>query len=65
MAAVLEAIRPLVRPGAATAFSSKFSPFLGIGSLSVRRIWQELLRYQALQSTDASGAGPSPTAAIP
>jgi deoxyribodipyrimidine photo-lyase len=30
-------------------FSSKFSPFLGIGSLSVRRIWQELLRYQALQ----------------
>ena len=47
MAAVLEAIRPLVRPGAATAFSSKFSPFLGIGSLSVRRIWQELLRYQA------------------
>jgi deoxyribodipyrimidine photolyase len=47
MAAVLEAIRPLVRPGAATAFSLKFSPFLGIGSLSVRRIWQELLRYQA------------------
>jgi deoxyribodipyrimidine photolyase len=47
MAAALEAIRPPVRLGAVTAFSSKFSPFLGIGSLSVRRIWQELLRYQA------------------
>ena len=57
MAAALEAIRSLVRPGAATEFSSKFSPFLGIGSLSVRRIWQELLRYQALQSTDAGGDG--------
>jgi hypothetical protein len=56
-AAVLEAIRPPVRPGVAAAFSSKFSPFLGIGSLSVRRIWQELLRYQALQSTDAGGDG--------
>ena len=38
-----------------TEFSSKFSPFLGIGSLSVRRIWQELLRYEALQRTDAGG----------
>jgi deoxyribodipyrimidine photo-lyase len=35
-----------------TEFSSKFSPFLGIGSLSVRRIWQELLRYQALHGPD-------------
>ncbi|MCP9850693.1 FAD-binding domain-containing protein [Cyanobium sp. Morenito 9A2] len=35
-----------------TEFSSKFSPFLGIGSLSVRRIWQELLRYQALHGAD-------------
>ena len=44
-----------------TEFSSKFSPFLGIGSLSVRRIWQELLRYEALQTdtggTDAGGDG--------
>ena len=35
-----------------TEFSSKFSPFLAIGSLSVRRIWHELLRYQALHGTD-------------
>lgn len=35
-----------------TEFSSKFSPFLGIGSLSVRRIWQELLRYQRLHGAD-------------
>ena len=35
-----------------TEFSSKLSPFLGIGSLSVRRIWAELLRYQALHGND-------------
>lgn len=35
-----------------TEFSSKFSPFLAIGSLSVRRIWQEVLRYQALHGAD-------------
>ena len=35
-----------------TEFSSKLSPFLAIGSLSVRRIWQELLRYQALHGAD-------------
>ena len=33
-------------------FSSKFSPFLAVGSLSVRRIWQELLRYQNLHGAD-------------
>ncbi len=35
-----------------TEFSSKFSPFLGIGSLSVRRIWADVLRYQALHGAD-------------
>jgi len=35
-----------------TEFSSKFSPFLAIGSLSVRRIWQELLNYQAIHGAD-------------
>ena len=35
-----------------TEFSSRFSPFLAIGSLSVRRIWQELLRYQELRGAD-------------
>jgi deoxyribodipyrimidine photo-lyase len=35
-----------------TEFSSKFSPFLSVGSLSVRRIWHELLRYQALHGAD-------------
>ncbi|MCT0199327.1 hypothetical protein KQ313_06510 [Synechococcus sp. CS-1325] len=35
-----------------TEFSSKLSPFLAIGSLSVRRIWQELLRYQGLHGAD-------------
>ncbi|MCS5691909.1 hypothetical protein NZK33_07910 [Cyanobium sp. FGCU-6] len=35
-----------------TEFSSKFSPFLAIGALSVRRIWQELLRYQELRGAD-------------
>jgi len=35
-----------------TEFSSKLSPFLAIGSLSVRRIWQELLRYQELHGAD-------------
>ena len=35
-----------------TEFSSKLSPFLGIGSLSVRRIWAEVLRYQALHGAD-------------
>jgi deoxyribodipyrimidine photo-lyase len=35
-----------------TEFSSKFSPFLGVGSLSVRRIWHEVLRYQGLHGAD-------------
>ena len=35
-----------------TEFSAKFSPFLAIGSLSVRRIWDEVLRYQALHGAD-------------
>ncbi len=35
-----------------TEFSAKFSPFLGVGSLSVRRIWQEVLRYQELHGAD-------------
>jgi deoxyribodipyrimidine photo-lyase len=35
-----------------TEFSSKFSPFLAIGSLSVRRIWQTVLDYQARCGTD-------------
>jgi len=35
-----------------TEFSSKLSPFLALGSLSVRRIWQEILRYQALHGAD-------------
>ncbi|MDM7953515.1 MAG: FAD-binding domain-containing protein [Cyanobium sp. CZS 25K] len=35
-----------------TEFSAKFSPFLGVGSLSVRRIWQEVLRYQDLHGAD-------------
>jgi deoxyribodipyrimidine photo-lyase len=35
-----------------TEFSSKFSPFLAIGSLSVRRIWQEVLQYQSLHGAD-------------
>jgi deoxyribodipyrimidine photo-lyase len=35
-----------------TEFSSKFSPYLGIGSLSVRRIWQTVLDYQASCGAD-------------
>ena len=35
-----------------TEFSAKFSPFLGVGSLSVRRIWQGVLRYQELHGAD-------------
>ena len=35
-----------------TEFSSKFSPYLAIGSLSVRRIWQTVLDYQALHGDD-------------
>ncbi|MCT0206456.1 FAD-binding domain-containing protein [Synechococcus sp. CS-1332] len=35
-----------------TEFSAKFSPFLGVGSLSVRRIWQELLGYQEHHGAD-------------
>ncbi|MBW4531046.1 MAG: hypothetical protein KME02_10215 [Aphanothece saxicola GSE-SYN-MK-01-06B] len=35
-----------------TEFSAKFSPFLGVGSLSVRRIWQEVLRYQERHGAD-------------
>jgi deoxyribodipyrimidine photo-lyase len=35
-----------------TEFSSKFSPYLAIGSLSVRRIWQTVLDYQAQCGAD-------------
>jgi deoxyribodipyrimidine photo-lyase len=35
-----------------TEFSSKFSPYLAIGSLSVRRIWQTVLDYQARCGSD-------------
>ncbi len=35
-----------------TEFSAKVSPFLGVGSLSARRIWQEVLRYQELHGAD-------------
>jgi deoxyribodipyrimidine photo-lyase len=35
-----------------TEFSSKFSPYLALGSLSVRRIWQTVLDYQALHGAD-------------
>ncbi len=35
-----------------TEFSSKFSPYLAIGSLSVRRIWQTVLDYQAQCGSD-------------
>lgn len=35
-----------------TEFSSKFSPYLAIGSLSARRIWQTVLDYQALHGVD-------------
>ena len=35
-----------------TEFSSKLSPFLALGSLSVRRIWQVLLEYQARHGAD-------------
>jgi deoxyribodipyrimidine photo-lyase len=35
-----------------TEFSSKFSPYLSIGSLSVRRIWQTVLDYQARCGAD-------------
>ena len=35
-----------------TEFSSKLSPFLALGSLSVRRIWQVLLEYQAREGAD-------------
>jgi deoxyribodipyrimidine photo-lyase len=35
-----------------TEFSAKVSPFLGVGSLSVRRIWREVLRYQELRGAD-------------
>ncbi len=38
-----------------TEFSSKFSPFLALGSLSVRRIWQELLRFEALHGAGQGG----------
>jgi len=40
-----------------SAFSSKFSPFLGVGSLSVRRIWQAVLRYQELHGADEGSEG--------
>jgi deoxyribodipyrimidine photo-lyase len=36
-----------------TEFSSKFSPYLAIGSLSVRRIWQTVLDYQGQYGADA------------
>jgi len=35
-----------------TEFSSKFSPYLALGSLSVRRIWQTVLDYEALHGAD-------------
>ena len=35
-----------------TEFSSKFSPYLALGSLSVRRIWQTVLDYEALRGAD-------------
>jgi deoxyribodipyrimidine photo-lyase len=35
-----------------TEFSSKFSPYLAIGSLSVRRIWQTVLDYQTRCGSD-------------
>ena len=35
-----------------TEFSSKVSPFLAIGSLSVRRIWHTVLRYQEQHGAD-------------
>ncbi len=35
-----------------TEFSSKLSPFLALGSLSVRRIWQEVLEYQDRHGAD-------------
>ena len=35
-----------------TEFSSKFSPYLALGSLSVRRIWQTVLDYQARCGAD-------------
>jgi deoxyribodipyrimidine photo-lyase len=35
-----------------TEFSSKFSPYLAIGSLSVRRIWQTVLDYQGQCGAD-------------
>jgi deoxyribodipyrimidine photo-lyase len=35
-----------------TEFSSKFSPYLAIGSLSVRRIWQTVIDYEALHGAD-------------
>jgi deoxyribodipyrimidine photo-lyase len=35
-----------------TEFSSKFSPYLALGSLSVRRIWQTVLDEEALHGAD-------------
>ena len=35
-----------------TEFSSKFSPYLALGSLSVRRIWQTVLDYEARRGAD-------------
>jgi len=35
-----------------TEFSSKLSPFLALGSLSVRRIWQQVLEYQDRHGAD-------------
>lgn len=35
-----------------TEFSSKFSPYLALGSLSVRRIWQTVLDDEALHGAD-------------
>ena len=35
-----------------TAFSSKFSPFLSIGALSVRRLWHGVLQYQERWGAD-------------
>ncbi len=35
-----------------TEYSSKLSPFLAIGSLSVRRAWSEVLRYESIQGAN-------------
>jgi deoxyribodipyrimidine photo-lyase len=36
-----------------TEYSSKLSPFLAIGALSVRRAWNEVLRYESIHGANA------------